>query len=101
MKEHDPSTGKNAKHGTYYVSYTGQLDWGEVADYIESMVFITEGHLMLEVSSVGDKIHVCFNQILNTEKYINAFRDVLKELGISFKMEGPFPKRLPKHLICR
>lgn len=101
LKEHDPSTGKNAKHGTYYVSYTGQLDWGEVADHIESMVFITEGHLMLEVTSVGDKIHVCFNQILNTEKYINAFRDVLNELGISFKMEGPFPKRLPRHLICR
>lgn len=97
MKEHDPSLGKDAKHGTYYVNYTGQMDWGEVADYIESLAFIVEGHVMLEVTSVGDKIHVCFMQILNTDKYINAFRDVLEELGISFKMEGPFPKRLPKH----
>ena len=73
------------------------MEWGEVADYIESLAFIVEGHVMLEVTSVGDKIHVCFMQILNTDKYINAFRDVLEELGISFKMEGPFPKSLPKH----
>jgi len=97
MKEHDPSTGKDAKHGTYIVNYTGQMDWGEVADYIESYVLIVEGHVMLEVTSVGEKIFVCFMQILDTDKYINAFRDVLNELGVSFTMEGPFPKKLPKH----
>ena len=97
MKEHDPSTGKDAKHGTYYVNYTGQMDWGEVADYIESYVLIVEGHIMLEVTSVGEKIFVCFMQILDNDKYINAFREVMDELGISFTMEGPFPKKLPKH----
>ena len=97
MKQHDPSTGKDAKHGTYIVNYTGQMDWGEVADYIESYVLIVEGHVMLEVTSLGEKIFVCFMQILDTDKYINAFRDVLNELGISFTMEGPFPKKLPKH----
>ena len=97
MKQYDPSTGKDAKHGTYIVNYTGQMDWGEVADYIESYVLIVEGHVMLEVTSVGEKIFVCFMQILDTDKYINAFRDVLNELGISFTMEGPFPKKLPKH----
>ena len=97
MKQHDPSTGKDAKHGTYIVNYTGQMDWGEVADYIESYVLIVEGHVMLEVTSVGEKIFVCFMQILDTEKYINAFREVMNELGISFTMEGPFPKKLPKH----
>ncbi|WP_026491953.1 hypothetical protein [Butyrivibrio sp. XPD2002] len=97
MKENDPSTGKGAKHGTYYVNYTGQLDWGEVADYIESFAAIVEGHVMLEVTSVGDKIFVCFMQMLSTDKYINAFCDVLKELGIPFTMEGPFPKKLSRH----
>ena len=97
MKQHDPSTGKDAKHGTYIVNYTGQMDWGEVADYIESYVLIVEGHVMLEVTSVGEKIFVCFMQILDTDKYINAFREVMNELGISFTMEGPFPKKLPKH----
>ena len=97
MKDHDQSTGKNAKHGTYYVNYTGQMDWGEVADYIESYVLIVEGHLMLEVTSVGDRIFVCFMQILNTDKYINAYRDVLDELNISFIEEGPYAKKIPKH----
>lgn len=97
MKQHDPSTGKDAKHGTYIVNYTGQMDWGEVADYIESYVLIVEGHVMLEVTSVGEKIFVCFMQILDTDKYINAFREVMNELGISFAMEGPYPKKLPKH----
>jgi hypothetical protein len=36
-------------------------------------------------------------QILDTDKYINAFREVMNELGISFTMEGPYPKKLPKH----
>lgn len=97
MKQHDPSTGKDAKHGTYIVNYTGQMDWGEVADYIESYVLIVEGHIMLEVTSLGEKIFVCFMQILDTDKYINAFREVMNELGISFTMEGPYPKKLPKH----
>ncbi len=97
MKEHNPSTGKGAKHGTYYVNYTGQMDWGEVADYIELYAIIVEGHVMLEVTSVGDKIFVSFMQVINTDKYINAFMEVLKETGMSFKIEGPFPKRLPKH----
>ena len=97
MKENDPSTGKNAKHGTYLVNYTGQMDWGELADYIEQYAAIVEGHLMLEVTSVGDKIFVCFMQILDTDKYINAFLDVLKEFGIPCTVEGPYPKRMPKH----
>ena len=58
MKQHDPSTGKDAKHGTYIVNYTGQMDWEEVADYIESYVLIVEGHVMLEVTSMGEKICV-------------------------------------------
>ncbi len=97
MKDHDPSTGKNVKHGTYYVNYTGQMDWGEVSDYIESFAYIVEGHVMLEVASVGEKIFVCFMQIIDTDKYINALSEVLGELGISFSVEGPFPKRLAKH----
>ncbi|MCR5747363.1 MAG: hypothetical protein K6G03_06605 [Lachnospiraceae bacterium] len=97
IKEHDAATRKNAKHGTSYVSYTGQMDWGDVADHIESFVYIVEGHVMIEISSVGDRIFVCFMQVINTDKYIKAFREVFNEMGISFKEEGPFPKRLPRH----
>ena len=99
MKKYDPSLGKDASHGTYYVNYTGQIDWGEVADYIESYVLIVEGHVMLEVTSAGDRMFVCFMQIINKGKYIRAFCDVLDELGISYTVEGPYPKKLPKHAL--
>ena len=97
MSKHNAYSGKGAKHGTYYVNYTGQLDWGEVAEYVESYVLIVEGHLLIEVTSMSDKIFVCFMQLIKEDKYANAFCAVMKELGISYQVEGPFPKNLPKH----
>ncbi len=97
LKKNNPSSGKDARHGTYIVNYTGQVDWGEVADYIESYNVIVEGHVILEILSMADKIFVSFMQMTNTKKYVNAFESVLKDLSIPFKVEGPFPKRLPKH----
>ena len=61
------------------------------------MKYSIDTYVMLEVTSAGDQIFVCFMQILDTDKYINAFREVMNELGISFTMEGPYPKKLPKH----
>ena len=98
-KNNDPSTGKDAKHGTYIVNYSGQMDWGEVADYVESYVIVVEGHLLLEITSMSDKIFVSFMQLLRDKKYINAFNEVLEELQIPYKLEGPFPKRLSKHFL--
>lgn len=99
IRRHNPSSGKEAKHGTYIVNYTGQADWGEVADYVESYCAVTDGHLLLEVLSMGDKIFVTFSQLIDESKYADAFRDVLQELGIPCKVEGPFPKNLPKHIL--
>ena len=97
MKENNLYEGKNAKHGTYYVNYTGQMDWGELADYIDSYVLIVEGHVMLEVTSMGNFIFACFMQMIETDKYFNAFTEVMKEIGIDYTVEGPFPKRLSRH----
>ena len=97
FKKHDPSSGKDAQHGTYIANYTGWMDWGEAADYVESFVYIVEGHVMLEVSSMGDRIFVSFMQLLDEKKYTDAFQAVLTELGIPFRVEGPFPKKLPCH----
>ena len=47
-------------YGTYIVNYTGRIDWGEVANYVESYVIIVEGHLLLEITSMADKIFVSF-----------------------------------------
>ena len=46
---------------------------------------------------MADKIHVGFMQVIKTDKYINLFREELGKLGIPCTIEGPFPKRLPKH----
>ena len=101
FKKHDPLEGKNAQHGTFIANYTGWMDWGEVADYMDSFVFIVEGHVLLEVSSLGDRIFLSFMQLLDEKKYTDAFEAVLKELGIPFQAEGPFPKRLTKHELPR
>ncbi len=69
------STGKDVQHGSFIANYTGLMDWGELAD----------------------KIYVGFMQLLNTDKYVNLFREELEKVGIPCTIEGPFPKRLPKH----
>ena len=97
FKKHDPFAGKNAQHGTFIANYTGWMDWGEVADYVDSFVCIEEGHVLLEVYSLGDRIFLSFMQLLDEKKYTDAFEAVLTELGIPFQAEGPFPKRLTKH----
>ena len=97
MKEQNVFSGPNARHGTYIVNYTGKTEWGEVADYVDSYVIIVEGHMLLEVTAMADKIFISVMQLLNTDKYINAHNDVLKELKIPFQIEGPFPKHISKH----
>ena len=93
----DPALSKEAQHGTYIVNYTGRLDWGEVANYVESYVIIVEGHLLLEITSMADKIFVSFMQLIKTSKYVNALGNVMDEIGIPYKIEGPFEKNIVKH----
>ena len=96
---HDPSSGKEAQHGTYIVNYTGNVDWGELADYVDSYVIIVEGHLLLEITSLADKIFVSFMQLIDTDKYADAFRSVLDEMGIPCVVKGPYNKNMTKHLL--
>ncbi|MBR2811287.1 MAG: hypothetical protein IKD69_07895 [Solobacterium sp.] len=97
LKAHSLTNGKNASHGTFYINYTGRLDWGELADYVESYVIIVEGHLLLEITSMDDRIFVSFMQLVNKKEYTEAFEHVLAELQIPFVKEGPYPKRLTTH----
>lgn len=73
------------------------MDWGEIADYVESYVLVVEGHMVMEMTSMNDKIFVSFMQLLNEAKYPRAFQEVLNELSIPYQVAGPFPKRLSKH----
>ena len=98
VKQWDSSTSKRS-HGTYIVNYTGWMDWGEVADYMASYALVVEGHVLLEVTSMGEKIFVILMQLIDETKYAVAFQQVLTELGIPYTVEGPFPKRLTKHAL--
>ena len=97
FKKNNPISGKESQHGTFIANYSGWVDWGEVADYVDSYVLIVEGHVLLEVSALGDRIFLSLMQLIDVKKYRDAIEAVLKELGIPFKVEGPFPKRLTKH----
>ena len=99
MAKHSLSTGKDAQHGSFIANYTGLMDWGELADYVEWFVFVIEGHFTVEITAMADKIYVGFMQIIKTDKYIDLFREELENIGIPCTVEGPFPKRLPKHEI--
>lgn len=99
LKDHNPSTGKDARHGTFLCNYSGQMDWGEVADYIETYALIVDGHLVFEVTSMGDKIFLSFMRLFQETKYVSALESVLDELGIPYKVNGPFPKHLSKHVL--
>ena len=93
----DPSRGKEAQHGTFIVNYTGRMDWGEVAKYVESYAALVDGHLLLEVTSMADKIFLTFMQLIKEKKYVDAFCDVMDDLGIDYKLEGPYPNNRPRH----
>lgn len=93
------TNGENGRHGTYILNYTGQMQWGEVADYVDSYCIIVEGHLLGEVTSMENQIFLSVMQLIKTDKYTNAIRTVLDELRIPYKVEGPFPKHLSRHSI--
>ena len=90
-------TGKGARKNTFICNYSGRVDWGEVAQYIEDYAIIVEGHIVCEITSLADKIFLMLPQVMKTDKYANALNEVWNELGIPFELEGPFPKLLPRH----
>ncbi|MCQ2050500.1 MAG: hypothetical protein MJZ22_05830 [Candidatus Saccharibacteria bacterium] len=99
-KKYSSISGSDSFHGTYSISYSGYHDWGEIADYVDSFYVIVDGHQMLEISAIKDKIFCSFMQVIRTDKYINAFKKVLEENGIPYKIQGPFKKNLVKHQIA-
>ncbi len=80
---------------TFTVSYVGNLSWGGLAEYIESVYSITDGHLMLEVNSLPDKFCISFEQFTEEKKYLNAFLQVFDEEGISYAVRDAEPTKLP------
>ena len=81
---------------TFTVSYVGNLAWGGLAEYIESVYSLTEGHLMLEINSLPEKFCIAFQVFNNSDrKYLDAFLQVLDEEGIPYTVGEPEKSNLP------
>lgn len=72
-------------------------DWGQLCNYVDSFYHIVDGNQMLELTALGNKKFCSYMQMFRTKKYINAFKEVLKENSISFKIHGPLKKNLSEH----
>ena len=66
----------------------------DMIDYIETGDVITDGHLMLEVMSLNDKIGVTFEQVVNDTRYIEGFIRELEAEEIPYTLSGPFEKNM-------
>lgn len=86
---------KRAASATFNVNYTGYYDWGDLKEYVKSLVYIVDGHMLCEVSAVGDKIFIADMALVKSEKYIKALESVFRELNIPYELEGSFAKNLP------
>ncbi len=80
---------------SFNISYVGKTDWGDLAKYIESVHTITDGHLMIEINAINDKLFVNFQQVNRKTEYLNAFLNVLKEENISVKLGEMKEKHMP------
>ena len=81
---------------TFNVSYVGNVDWGGLSEYIDELYSLTEGHLMLEVNTAGDKFCIAF-QVLNRDvDFIQEFIKVLEEEGIPYELGEMLESRLPQ-----
>lgn len=97
VNKNSPSRSKDARHSTFVCNYSGYVDWGEVANYIDNYAIVVDGSLVFEVTSLGDKIMLAFMQLVKSEKYVKALREQFDEMNIPYEIEGPYPKRLAKH----
>lgn len=100
LKEKKDYCQRNGLYGSnvvdsYQVSYLGRTEWGDMLPYIEAGNIVTEGHLMLEVLSVGDRLYATLQQEVNEQKYKDAIVETLDAEGIAYSLTGPFAKLIP------
>lgn len=81
---------------TFNVSYVGNVDWGSLSEYVDEVYSLTEGHLMLEVNSAGDKFCIAFQVLNRDENFVREFIRVLEEEGIPYELGEMMESRLPQ-----
>lgn len=71
---------------TYNVSYVGQTDFGDMQKYIDAMYSIAFGHLVVEINAMRDMFFLNFHQIVKNDSYINAFLNIMDDVGLSYSI---------------
>ena len=84
---------KSVQGKTFGISYVGKLDWYGLERYIDDLhAYIGEKHtknmLLIEVMTAGEDFSLTFMQSGKGEKYLNAFMDEIRSLGISVNLVG-------------
>jgi hypothetical protein len=86
---------RNGIRDSYTISYTGRIDWGNMGDFIESIHNITDGHLMIEMNAIQDRLFLNFQQVNKKRIYLDAFIEELRKEGIEVKVGEMQYKKLP------
>jgi hypothetical protein len=78
---------------TFGISYVGKMDWCGLEPYVVDLhAYIGEKHtrnmLLIEVMTVGDDFSLTFMQSGRGEKYLNAFIEEIRALGIPVSLLG-------------
>ena len=78
---------------TFGISYVGKMDWCGLERYVEDLhAYIGEKHtknmLIIEVMTVGEDFSLTFMQSGRGEKYLNAFMEEIRLLGIPVRLVG-------------
>lgn len=87
---------RNGVKDTFNISYVGNVDWGGLSEYVETIYTLTEGHLMLEINTTRDSICIAFQVLNRDEKFIREFVRVLEEEGIPYELGEMEESRLPQ-----
>ena len=78
---------------TFGISYVGKMDWCGLERYVDDLhAYIGEKHtknmLLVEVMTVGEDFSLTFMQSGRGEKYLNAFMEEIRSLGIPVTLVG-------------
>lgn len=78
---------------TFGISYVGKMDWCGLGQYVDDLhAYIGEKHtrnmLLIEVMTVGEDFSLTFMQSGKGEKYLNAFIEEIRALGIPVNLVG-------------
>ncbi len=84
---------------TANISYIGRYQTGELSEYVDSIVAIVDGEGASETMALNGEFMIAFLQKDKKERWFRAFVSVLDELGIKYKVEGPYEKNQSKLLL--